>query len=147
MNLEIERKFLVCDHRYQDLAIEVLDIEQAYLCKDPERTVRVRISNDRAWITVKGKSDASGLIRSEWEKKITVPEARELLLLCLPQPIQKKRYVVPYEGLTIVVDVFTTPKEMTLAEVELPTEDFPFDPPQWLGKEVTGDTAYYNSQL
>lgn len=147
MNLEIERKFLVHDHCYQDLATTVLNIEQAYLCKDPERTVRIRIANDQAWITVKGKSDSSGLIRSEWEKNIPVSEARELLGLCLPRPIQKRRYMIPHHGLTIVVDVFTSPKEFTLAEVELPTKDTPFVPPTWLGKEVTGDPAYYNSQL
>lgn len=147
MNLEIERKFLVNNDSYLNHTTAVWEIKQAYLSKDPVRTVRVRVANNQAWITVKGKSSDNGLVRTEWEKEISVKEAQELLTFCLPHPIQKKRYIVPYQGLEIVVDVFKTPKVMTLAEVELPTADTVFKPPQWLGKEVTGNPAYYNSQL
>ena len=147
MNLEIERKFLVKDDRYKGLARQQWNIEQAYLSKDPERTVRVRIANDQAWLTIKGKSDAAGLIRKEWEKEISLSEAQELMQLCLPRPIQKIRYVIPYQGLEIVVDAFSAPQEMVLAEVELPSETTPFSPPDWLGEEVTGNPAYYNSNL
>ena len=147
MNLEIERKFLVKDDRYKGLARQQWSIEQAYLSKDPERTVRVRIANDQAWLTIKGKSDAAGLIRKEWEKEISLSEAQELMQLCLPRPIQKIRYVIPYQGLEIVVDAFSAPQAMVLAEVELPTETTPFSPPDWLGEEVTGNPAYYNSNL
>ena len=147
MNLEIERKFLVKDDRYKGLARQQRSIEQAYLSKDPERTVRVRIVNDQAWLTIKGKSDAAGLIRMDWEKEISLSEAQELMQLCLPRPIQKIRYVIPYQGLEIVVDAFIAPQAMVLAEVELPTETTPFSLPDWLGEEVTGNPAYYNSNL
>jgi len=147
MNTEIERKFLVTKDSYRPLARESLCIQQAYLNKDAERTVRIRIANEKAWITVKGKSDASGWVRLEWEKKITVEEAQSLLPLCLPQPILKTRFVVPHYDLEIVVDEFEKPKKMILAEVELPSKDTPFNPPEWLGKEVTGDPNYYNSRI
>ena len=66
MNTEIERKFLVSADTYRQLARESMCIQQAYLNKDAERTVRIRIANQQAWITVKGKSDASGFVRLEW---------------------------------------------------------------------------------
>ncbi|MBT7656532.1 MAG: CYTH domain-containing protein [Flavobacteriales bacterium] len=147
MNTEIERKFLVSAGTYRQLARESMCIQQAYLNKDAERTVRIRIANQQAWITVKGKSDASGLVRLEWEKEIAVEEAQSLLSLCLPKPILKTRFLVPYHDLEIVVDEFEKPKKMILAEVELPSEDTPFNPPEWLGKEVTGDPSYYNSKI
>ena len=147
MNTEIERKFLVTKDSYRHLARESLCIQQAYLNKDAERTVRIRIANEKAWITVKGKSDASGWVRLEWEKEITVEEAQSLLPLCLPQPILKTLFVVLHYDLEIVVDEFEKPKKMILAEVELPSKDTPFNPPEWLGKEVTGDPNYYNSRI
>ena len=82
MEREIERKFLVKDTSFISLSRQSLCIQQAYLSKDPARIVRVRISNDQGWITIKGKSDSSGLSRLEWEKEIPLEEAKELLLLC-----------------------------------------------------------------
>ena len=147
MEREIERKFLVKDTSFISLSRQSLCIQQAYLSKDPARTVRVRISNDQGWITIKGKSDSSGLSRLEWEKEIPLEEAKELLLLCLPGTILKTRYMVPYEASEVVVDVFEEPKKMILAEVELTSLDAPFTPPNWLGEEVTGNPEYYNSNL
>ena len=147
MNTEIERKYLVKKADYKSLATASISIQQAYLSKDAERTVRIRIANEKAWITIKGKSSANGLSRLEWEKEISLTEAKVLLELCLPSPIVKTRYTVPYQGLEIEVDEFEKPKKMLLAEVELPSLETPFTPPDWLGEEVTGNPDYYNSRM
>ena len=147
MNTEIERKYLVKKADYKSLATASVSIQQAYLSKDAERTVRIRIANEKAWITIKGKSSTNGLSRLEWEKEISLTEAKVLLELCLPSPIVKIRYTVPYQGLEIEVDEFEKPKKMLLAEVELPSLETPFTPPDWLGEEVTGNPDYYNSRM
>lgn len=147
MNTEIERKYLVKGTDYKSLATAFTTIHQAYLSKDAERTVRIRVAAEKAWITIKGKSTENGLSRLEWEKEITLREAQALLALCLPSPIIKTRYTVPYQGLEIEVDEFEKPRKMVLAEVELPSLETSFTPPEWLGKEVTGDPDYYNSRM
>jgi adenylate cyclase len=122
---------------------------QGYLCSEPGRTVRVRIKNDQGFITVKGMGNHSGMSRFEWEKEIPVNEAFQLLELCEEGVIEKIRYEVPEKsGLTFEVDEFHGALEgLVLAEIELPSEDYPFVKPAWLGKEVTGDKRYYNSAL
>ena len=149
MHKEIERKFLVVSEAYQKEAIQKTNIIQAFLSKDPERTVRIRINEDKGWITVKGKSTADGLSRLEWEKEIPINEAKQLLKLCLPLPIYKTRYKIPFGIFTIEVDVFKKQHEgLVIAEIEIPRENTSVPRlPNWIGLEVTGNTSYYNSQL
>ena len=149
MAQEIERKFLVRGDFRQD-AFAASRITQAYLSSVPGRTVRIRVSGERGFITVKGASNASGAARFEWEKEIPVDEARALLELAEPGVIDKTRYRVrSSDGVhTWEVDEFCGDNEgLILAEIELADEDEPFDRPAWLGEEVTGNPRYFNAQL
>lgn len=145
--MEIEHKFLVSGP-YKHLATDISHIVQGYLSDDPERTVRIRIRDDEAFITIKGPSSSDGLSRLEWEQPIPLDQARQLLTLCLPGTIDKHRHIVPYEGHRWEVDEFHGHLEgLTLAELEVPSADTEFVAPPFLGPEVTGDPRYYNSQL
>lgn len=145
---EIERKFLVESKDFLSQAKKSETIKQAYLSKDPERTVRIRIQGEKAFITIKGKSDKKGLSRFEWEKNINMPEAEALLKLALPFPIIKTRYWVPYQEQWFEVDVFEGAHQgLILAEIELMNETQKIGIPAWCGKEVTGDINYYNAYL
>ena len=145
--MEIEHKFLVSGP-YKHLATDISHIVQGYLSDDPERTVRIRIRDDEAFITIKGPSSSDGLSRLEWEQPIPLDQARQLLTLCLPGTIDKHRHIVPYEGHRWEVDEFHGHLEgLTLDELEVPSADTEFVAPPFLGPEVTGDPRYYNSQL
>ena len=147
MPQEIERKFLV-KGEFKSEAFKSVRITQGYLNSLPERTVRVRIRDDQGFITIKGKADATGVSRFEWEKEIAADEAAELLKICEPGVIDKTRYLIKVGERTFEVDEFHGDNDgLVMAEVELPCEDAPFDRPQWLGKEVTGDSRYYNAML
>mgnify|MGYP002629077231 CR=1 FL=1 len=145
---EIERKFLVKGD-FKPTVIKQTKITQGYLSSVPERTVRVRIKGDSGFITIKGIGSKSGASRFEWEKQIPITEVEELLELCEPGVIDKTRFIVPENsGLQFEVDEFYGDNEgLTVAEIELPSEDHPFEKPDWLGQEVTGDAKYYNSML
>lgn len=146
MSKEIERKFLVVDDSYRTQATGKHSIAQGYLNTDPDRTVRVRIADDRAFITIKSRNH--GCVRGEWEYEVPAEDARELLELCVGKVIEKTRYLVPFGGLTWEVDEFGGHHAgLVVAEVELPEEDTVFDLPSFVGREVTGDPAYYNSTL
>jgi CYTH domain-containing protein len=145
--IEIERKFLLKSASFiGDIAGN--RITQGYLTTDPNRTVRVRIRGGSGTVTIKGKSNESGLSRYEWEKEIPVVEAQALLEIALPGIIDKTRYVINFKGFNYEVDVFHgANKGLLLAELELEDELQPFLKPDWLGDEVTGDKRYYNSYL
>lgn len=146
--IEIERKFLVRSKAYQGQATSKERIVQGFLNTHPERTVRVRIKGDSGFLTVKGKSNDTGTMRFEWEKKIPVSEAEQLLLICEPGVIDKVRYMVPVGQHVFEVDEFSGDnKGLIVAEIELASENEPFENPEWLGQEVTGEVKYYNSQL
>lgn len=146
--IEIERKFLVDSDQFKQGATRSYLILQGFLNTHPDRTVRVRVRDDQGWLTVKGRSDRAGISRYEWEKEIPVEEASELLNLCEEGIIQKRRYEVPVGVHFFEVDVFMGDNEgLSVAEIELVAIDESFDRPGWLGKEVTGDLRYYNSQL
>lgn len=148
MKIEIERKFLVIDSAFKDQAISHHHILQGYLSKDPERIVRIRLSDNIAWLTIKGKSKKNGMTRLEWETAIPHEDAKALLQLSIGKPIEKIRYIIPHEELTFEVDEFLSHNEnLILAEIELPTEENPFQKPLWLGKEVTGNPSYYNANM
>lgn len=145
---EIEKKFLVISDVFKDEATTKKEILQGYLNSDPERAVRVRVKGDKAYITVKGISNESGMSRFEWEKEIDKKDAEALLKLCEPGAIEKIRYDVKLGKHTFEVDEFFGENEgLKLAEVELESEDEQFEKPDWLGEEVTGDKRYYNVQL
>jgi len=144
---EIERKFLVKGD-FKNLATKETRIVQGYLSSIPERTVRVRIKGDKGFITIKGIGNVSGATRYEWEKEIPVNEVDELLKICEPGAIDKTRFLVKVGNHTFEVDEFYGEnKGLTLAEIELSSENESFEKPSWLGDEVTGDTKYYNSML
>lgn len=145
--MEIERKFLVCGD-FKSYASKALRITQGYLSSVPERTVRVRVKGDNGYITVKGAGSASGTSRFEWEKEISLEDAEALMRLCEPGVIDKTRYLVKVGNHTFEVDEFYGDNEgLTVAEVELSSENEAFEKPLWLGREVTGDPRYYNSAL
>lgn len=148
MGVEIERKFLVKGN-FKTLTTKEVRIRQGYLSSVPERTVRIRLKGESAFITIKGIPTSGGVSRYEWEKEIPLNEGIELLKLCEPGVIDKTRYFLPEKrGLIFEVDEFYgLNKGLVLAEIELPSEDYDFDRPPWLGEEVTGDARYYNSSL
>ena len=144
---EIERKFLVTGEFRQISTVETR-IVQGYLSSVPERTVRIRIKGDKGFITIKGIGNESGATRYEWEREIPISDAKELLSLCEPGVIDKTRFLVKHGEHTFEVDEFYGENEgLTVAEIELDSEDEEFDRPVWLGAEVTGDKKYYNSML
>ena len=147
MAQEIERKFLVKGN-FKDAAFKATRITQGYLCSVPERTVRVRVKGEKGFITIKGIGSDSGASRFEWEKEIPVAEVQDLLKICEPDVIDKTRYLVKAGEHTFEVDEFYGDNDgLTVAEVELSSENEAFDKPEWLGEEVTGDVKYYNSML
>ena len=144
---EIERKFLV-NGEFRHFSTAETRIVQGYLSSVPERTVRIRIKGDKGFITIKGIGNESGATRYEWEREIPVSDAKELLSLCEPGVIDKTRFLVKHGEHTFEVDEFYGENEgLTVAEIELDSEDEEFDRPAWLGAEVTGDKKYYNSML
>lgn len=149
MSQEIEKKFLVKGD-FKACAFKAVHITQGYLSSIPERTVRIRIKEDRGFITVKGKSNDSGATRFEWEKEIAAEDAKALMNLAEPGVIDKTRYLIKNtDGVhTWEVDEFYGDNlGLIVAEVELSDENEPFDKPSWLGEEVTGDPKYFNSML
>ncbi|HVN57378.1 MAG TPA: CYTH domain-containing protein [Bacteroidales bacterium] len=147
MGRETERKFLVRGE-FQGGSTGKEEIVQAYLVKDAEKVIRIRISDDRAWLTIKSKPQEGSFSRGEWEYPIPEKDARDLLSMCLPGRIVKTRYFVPAGKHVFEVDVFHGRNEgLVVAEIELTDESDEFERPVWLGKEVTGDPAYYNSNL
>ena len=147
-NQEIERKFLVKDDSYRQLADSKSRIKQGYICSARGRTVRVRIRDKEGFLTIKGPSDESGLSRYEWERQIPLHEAEELMKLCEPGLIDKTRYLVNFDNHTFEVDEFYGENDgLVVAEVELSTAEETFSSPAFLGEEVTGQVRYYNSFL
>ena len=145
MAKEIERKFLINKDQFKPND-EGDYIAQGYLSSTPERTVRVRIKNNRGYLTVKGKN--TGIIRSEFEYEIPVNDAKELLELCEPSIIVKRRYNINVNGSKWEVDVFEGDNEgLIVAEIELASENETFSKPDWVAKEVSSDVRYYNSHL
>jgi adenylate cyclase len=146
MGVEIERKFLPASDAWRGQGTPTL-MRQGYLAADPVRTVRVRIEGERAVLTIKGKSE--GASRGEWEYPIPVADAEELLgQLCEGPLVEKVRHRIPQAQHVWEVDEFLGRNAgLVVAEIELGSEDEAFDRPDWLGREVTGDVRYYNSQL
>ncbi len=145
---EIERKFLVKrDGAFKKFASSSSDIAQGYMNVEGA-TVRIRLRDDKAYLTIKGPSKDGGVSRYEFEREIPTEDAREMLKLCRGGLVEKTRYLVPYKGHTFEVDEFKGANEgLLFAEVELSSEDEAFEKPDWLGPEVTGDRHFYNKGL
>ncbi len=148
MAQEIEYKFLVRGD-FRPFVTQKHEIVQAYLSTNPNRTVRIRIQDERGFINIKGAAKISGLMRYEWEKEIPVDEARELMELRESGLVEKTRYLVPANnGLKFEVDEFHGDNAgLLLAEIELPAADTPFEKPDWLGEDVTGNPSFYSAML
>jgi adenylate cyclase len=145
MSVEIERKFLLTDDTWRD-GSPGRRILQGYLSQDPDRTVRIRISGENAWLAIKGRS--VGITRVEFEYPIPLPDAETLLRLCLPSVIDKTRFLVPFGGHDWEIDVFHGENEgLVVAEVELADESVSPEIPLWIGAEVSSDPRYFNSSL
>ena len=145
---EIERKFLVVNDSFKKDAFNKEKIIQGFLSSVPERTVRVRLTDLKGFLTVKGLGNATGTTRFEWEKEISDREAQALLKLCEPGVIEKTRYYVKESNHLFEIDQFELENEgLVVAEIELQSEDESFVKPVWLGQEVTGDVKYYNASL
>jgi len=130
------------------LATRRISIRQGYLPTTSACSVRIRLEDEQAWLTIKGKGNASGTTRYEWEKSIDPGEANELLALCTGHLIDKERFLVPVGTHTFEVDVFWGVNEgLVVAEIELSDENEVFERPDWLGAEVTGEKRYYNASL
>ncbi|MGB0993196.1 MAG: CYTH domain-containing protein [Akkermansiaceae bacterium] len=143
MAIEIERKFLVVGEFPREECVEMV---QGYLCREIERTVRVRIEGRRAVITVKGRG--SGISRPEFEYEVPVEDAREMLQLADGPLVEKTRYYHRVGNHTWEIDVFKGENVgLIVAEIELQSEDEAFESPSWLGAEVSGDGRYANSSL
>ena len=146
--MEIERKFLVLDQSFKHEAYAHSHIRQGYICSERGRTVRIRIRDNQGFITIKGPSDVGGLARYEFEQEIPLADARELMNLCEPGIIDKTRWLVKSGDFTFEVDEFHGDNSgLVMAEVELQSETDQPVIPHFIGKEVTGDRRYYNSQL
>lgn len=147
MPLEIERKFLVTGD-YKAFATSSSHIRQGYILSGGGRTVRVRLRDNRGFLTIKGPSRDGGLSRYEFEKEISYDEAIALFTLCEPGIVDKVRWLVPCGRHTYEVDEFMGENSgLVIAEVELGNALENFERPSFLGREVTGDHRYYNASL
>lgn len=148
MSIEIERKFLVNGTQYRTAAYSHYDMVQGYIAHENGRSVRIRITDSEAIMTIKGPSDQRGMSRYEWNHVIPADEARELLELHQGGLIEKTRYLVHSGPHVFEIDEFHGENDgLVMAEVELGSEDEPFEKPSFIGKEVTGDKRYYNAYL
>ena len=146
--IEIERKFLVLSNDFVSEAFAKKRIVQAYLNSNPERTVRIRIKDDKAYLTIKGKGNSTGMSRLEWETEIPIQDAEKLLLICEQGVIDKIRYEIKVGQHVFEVDVFAGENQgLIMAEIELKSEKETFEKPLWLGQEVTNDERFYNAYL
>ena len=158
--MEIERKYLVTSDCYKELAVARYHIRQGYISREKTGTVRVRITDDKAYLTIKGKPAAGHFARYEWEKEIDVHDAEELMKLCQGTIIDKTRWIVPAEtvdnlqltvdNLQLIweVDEFHGKHEgLVVAEIELDNEEQSFEKPDFIGDEVTHDPRYYNANM
>lgn len=146
MAVEIERKFLLKNDSWREHVEYSLVLKQGYLASSPHPTVRVRTSNEKAFLTVKGRTQ--GISRVEFEYEVPYADALDLLELSAHTPIEKTRHIVVANGHTWEIDVFEGKNSgLTLAEVELEYEEQYIELPSWIDIEVTDDPRYFNSAL
>ncbi len=149
MGIEIERKFLLANDEWRRQATGV-SYRQGYLSRDKGRIVRLRTVKDKGYLTIKG--EVKGLTRVEYEYEIPRQDCIEILAIVeklTEKPIiEKKRYIIEHRGFTWEIDEFSGENQgLIVAEIELDFEEQKFEKPDWVGKEVTDDPRYYNSNL
>lgn len=145
MAVEIERKFLVRGDAWRRGAVAT-EYRQGYLAIEPQCSIRVRVADEQAWLTI--KSGSQGIARQEFEYPVPQDDAAALLGLCLPGVISKTRHVLTHGGHCWEVDEFHGDNTgLIVAEIELESVDEVFDKPEWLGEEVSDDPRYYNATL
>lgn len=145
MSIEIERKYLVKKELLPE-PVKSIRILQAYLQIEPERTVRIRVLEEKAFITIKGP--LKGISRPEFEYEIPVVDAREIMKMAKGIPVEKVRHEIYYKGKRWEVDIFKGENEgLVIAEIELESDSENFDLPEWVTEEVSSDMRYHNSQL
>lgn len=145
MGIEIERKFLVCDPSVI-AAVSGVRISQGYLSLDPDRAVRVRVAENGAWLTIKGRG--KGISRAEFEYAIPLEDARQLLAFCKGSIVDKTRHKISHAGHVWEVDVFHGENHgLVMAEIELDSEEEEIELPEWIGAEVSEDPRYFNAKL
>lgn len=146
MGKETEHKYIVISDSFKDMAESSSRLAQGYLSREPDRTVRVRIKDDKGFLTVKGRT--YGDSRLEFEYEVPVEDAHEMLCLCEEPVVEKIRYYVPFGGFTWEVDEFEGQLAgITVAEIELPESGTVYERPDFVGREVTNDPRWFNSQL
>ncbi len=147
MGIEIERKFLVKKENWNELEKpNGENFRQGYLLTDPKKTIRVRQTSDKGFLTIKGIS--VGATRAEYEYEIPFVEAQELLDQFAVSELSKIRYKISVDHHIWEVDVFFGENEgLIVAEIELKTEDESFKIPDWIAQEVTAEEKYFNSNL
>ena len=146
--MEIERKFLVKrDGAFHKYVTSSSHIAQGYM-DVKGATVRIRLRDDKAYLTIKGPATGNGLGRYEFETEIPMDDAHELMKLCMPGVVIKDRYLVKSGKHTVEVDEFFGDNEgLVMAEIEFESEDEEYEKPAFLGDEVTGDYHYYNKYM
>lgn len=146
MAIEIEHKYLVKNNSFVPMTSDVVNIRQGYLARDKDRTVRVRLTDNKAFVTIKGKGD--GVKRPEFEYEIPFLDGEQLLALCLPTVITKTRHIVFHNDNKWEVDVYHGKLEgLITAEIEIPHEGYIYSLPPFVGENVTGYVRYSNAVL
>lgn len=144
--IEIERRFLLANDTWRESAAPPLLLKQGYLSVEKERTIRVRIVGEQAWLTLKGY--ISDLTRSEFEYPIPLADAENILANMCPFKMEKLRYFLNYQGFNFEIDEFFGENApLIIAELELPSEESEFPRPNWLGEEITADGRFTNAYL
>ena len=146
MSVEIERRFLLQNDAWRAAASAPKTLRQGYFSVEKERTIRVRIVDQQAWLTLKGYiSDVS---RSEFEYEIPLAHAEQMMATMCPFKMEKHRYLVDYQGFTFEIDeYFGDNAPLIVAELELPSESTPYPRPDWLGREITSEGKFTNAYL
>ncbi|MCX7085622.1 MAG: CYTH domain-containing protein [Methylococcales bacterium] len=147
MAIEIEHKFLLKDESWREKVKKAIIFKQGYLSSIPTTSIRVRISDEQAWLNI--KSATIGNKRMEFEYEIPLTDANQIIeLLCKKPIIEKTRHYVEHENKTWEIDEFHGENQgLIVAEIELDSETQPFTIPEWIGQEVTQDIRYYNNNL
>ena len=145
--MEIERKFLLKNDNWKKFVSKSIHIKQGYISTNPLSVVRIRITDSKAFLTLKGKG--TGISRPEYEYVIQTQDAEQMFILfCSNSGLVKTRHIVEYKGHKFEIDEFGDRlKGLIYAEVEMKSEDENVELPEWIGEEVTGNPKYFNSNL
>lgn len=145
-HIEIERRFLLKNNNWRKEVTETQVLHQGYLSVEKERTIRVRILNQQAWLTIKGY--ISEISRSEFEYEIPRSDAQYILQNICPFKIEKHRHKIRYGEFTFEIDEFIGENApLIIAELELSSEQTQYPIPEWLGEEITTDERFTNAYL